>query len=109
MSWTGVPWLGATLNNMRTLSLLIALLLMGTALIAADKQISDDAIYDQVRLKLAGDPDVGGRDLQVKVTQGVVELQGSVKKEAYKAKAEKIAKKVKGVKSVVNQLRVSST
>jgi osmotically-inducible protein OsmY len=94
---------------MRTLSLLVALMLMAITLVAADKPISDDAIYDQVRLKLAGDPDVGGRDLQVKVSQGVVELQGSVKKEKAKAKAEKIAKKVKGVKSVVNQLKVSSS
>ena len=84
-------------------------MLMAITLVAADKPVSDDALYDQVRLKLANDPDVGGRDIEVKVTQGVVQLNGSVKKEKAKAKAEKIAKKVKGVKSVVNQLRVSST
>jgi hyperosmotically inducible protein len=84
-------------------------MLMTVTLVAADKQVSDDALYDQVRLKLANDPDVGGRDIEVKVTEGVVQLNGSVKKEKAKAKAEKIAKKVKGVKSVVNQLRVSST
>jgi osmotically-inducible protein OsmY len=94
---------------MRTLSIFVALMLMAITLVAADKPVSDDALYDQVRLKLANDPDVGGRDIEVKVTQGVVQLNGSVKKEKAKAKAEKIAKKVKGVKSVVNQLRVSST
>jgi osmotically-inducible protein OsmY len=94
---------------MRTLSVFVALMLMAITLVAADKQVSDDALYDQVRLKLANDPDVGGRDIEVKVSQGVVQLNGSVKKEKAKAKAEKIAKKVKGVKSVVNQLRVSST
>jgi osmotically-inducible protein OsmY len=94
---------------MRTLSVFVALMLMAITLVAADKQVSDDALYDQVRLKLANDPDVGGRDIEVKVSQGVVQLNGSVKKEKSKAKAEKIAKKVKGVKSVVNQLRVSST
>jgi len=43
----------------------------------------------------------------VKVTEGVVELSGKVKTEAQKARAEKIAKKVKGVKSVVNKLAIS--
>jgi osmotically-inducible protein OsmY len=66
---------------MRTLSVFVALMLMAITLVAADKQVSDDALYDQVRLKLANDPDVGGRDIEVKVSQGVVQLNGSVKKE----------------------------
>ncbi|HUS06313.1 MAG TPA: BON domain-containing protein [Bryobacteraceae bacterium] len=91
---------------MRILSLFLALILMTFTLAAADKATSDDAIYDQVRVKLAGDREVGGRDVEVKVTNGVVELRGTVKREKEKSQAEKLAKKVKGVKSVVNQLRI---
>jgi len=61
-----------------------------------------------VRVKLAGDRDVGGENIQVKVTQGVVELAGTVRKDSIRSKAEKIAKRVKGVQKVVNQLKVST-
>ena len=94
---------------MRTISQLLMMLLMAATLFAAGKEISDDALYDQVRLKLAGDRDVGGGAIAVKVTQGVVELSGTVKTESVKNKAEKVAKKVKGVKSVVNQLKVATS
>jgi len=66
----------------------------------------DDTIYDQVRLRLASDPDVKGGAFQVDVKDGVVTLRGKVEKEKYRQKAEKIAKKVKGVKSIVNQLTI---
>ena len=67
---------------------------------------NDDKMYDQVRLKLAGDPDVKGANLQVDVKDGVVTLNGSVTTERGKTKAERLTKKVKGVKSVVNSLVV---
>jgi osmotically-inducible protein OsmY len=66
----------------------------------------DDEIFDNVRRRLANDPDVRGGALQVDVKDGVVTLKGKVEKDRYKQKAEKLAKKVKGVKSVVNQLIV---
>lgn len=66
----------------------------------------DDQLFDQVRRRLANDPDVRGGAFQVQVKDGVVTLNGKVEKERYKQKAEKLAKKVKGVKSVVNQLTV---
>ncbi len=93
---------------MRKLLALLSLLLLCLGLaLAADKAHSDDLIYDQVRMKLAADRDVGGNNITVKVTDGVVELTGAVKKDTAKSRAEKIAKRVKGVKSVVNQLKVS--
>ena len=70
--------------------------------------MSDDTIFDQVRLKLAGDPDVRGGALDVAVKDGVVTLKGRVDKESYKGRAEKLVKKVKGVKGVVNQLVVEA-
>jgi hyperosmotically inducible protein len=79
------------------------------ACLAADKQpVSDDAIFDNVRIKLASDRDVkgGGNTLKVDVKQGVVTLSGSVETQRQKDKAAKLAKKVKGVKQVVNDLEV---
>jgi hyperosmotically inducible protein len=74
---------------------------------AADQPLSDDAIYDQVRRRLANDSTVKGGGLEVDVKQGVVTLKGDVERAGQKEKAEKIAKKVKGVKQVVNELRVT--
>jgi hyperosmotically inducible protein len=84
---------------------LVFFLLAGLCL-AADKPVSDDAIYDNVRIKLASDIDVKGGALKVDVKQGVVTLAGIVETQMQKDKAAKLAKKVKGVKSVVNQIEV---
>jgi hypothetical protein len=59
--------------------------------------VSDDEIVDKVRLKLAAD--VRGTAFEVTVKEGVVTLRGQVDKEKNKKRAEKLAKKVKGVKS----------
>ncbi len=66
----------------------------------------DDRIVDQVRLKLAGDADVKGGNLEVTSKDGAVTLKGRVENEKGKNKAAKLAKKVKGVKSVDNQLSI---
>jgi osmotically-inducible protein OsmY len=68
----------------------------------------DDVIYDQVRIRLAGDPDVNGGALEVEVKDGVVTVRGKVRTEKGRAKVEKLAKKVKGVKQVINEVRVDS-
>jgi osmotically-inducible protein OsmY len=73
---------------------------------AAAGNVSDDAIFDQVRLKLANDRDVGGANITVVVHNGAVELSGSVRKEIVRSKIERLAKKVKGVKSVTNNIKV---
>ena len=71
----------------------------------ADKA-SDDKITDQVRLKLVSDPDVKGGALEVMVLDGEVTLRGAVTSEHGRSKAERLAKKVKGVKKVKNELVV---
>mgnify|MGYP000923716677 CR=1 FL=1 len=86
-----------------TLILLFAFLLGGVLALA---QTSDDQIYDQVIRRLANDPDVKGGAFEVDVKEGIVTIKGVVEKEKFKEKAEKLAKKVKGVKGVVNQLVV---
>ncbi len=88
-------------------SLCVLFLLMRTPALPADKQpVTDDRIYDQVLLKLAGDREVGGTGMKVEVHNGAVTLNGKVQKPKQKAKAERLTKKVKGVTSVNNQLVV---
>jgi osmotically-inducible protein OsmY len=84
----------------------MALTLLATVCLAADKPVSDDAIYDKVRINLASDIDVKGGNLKVDVKEGVVTLAGTVENQGQKDKAGHIAKKVKGVKKVVNNIEV---
>jgi len=67
---------------------------------------SDDRISDQVRMRLATDQDVKGGALDVSVKNGLVTIKGRVDTEKGKARATKLAKKVKGVKDVDNELVV---
>ena len=96
---------------MRLLSLTVLLSLLLTPLWAEkDKDktpISDDTIVDQVHVRIADDSEVGGQPIQVDAHDGVVVLTGKVSNDKLKAKAEKIAKKVKGVTGVNNKLVVS--
>ena len=90
---------------------LLSLFLISTLLVvplraaSAGKHISDDEIYDNVRRRLANDPDVKG---EVDVKQGVVTMKGVVEKDKFRSKAEKLVRKVAGVKSVVNQITVKA-
>ena len=90
---------------MRYFTLFLVLLFLVGAVVAV-AQVSDDTIYDAVRRKLANDPDVKGGGFEVDVKDGTVTIKGVVEKEQFKKKAESLAKKVKGVKSVDNQLVV---
>lgn len=85
------------------LSLLLFLSMLMTAF-AADKPKSDDYLNDTVRSRLAADSLVKGGKIEVEVKAGVVTLSGKVQEQKQKDKAEHLAKKVSGVKSVVNQL-----
>ena len=57
-------------------------------------------------MRLVADPDVKGGALEVVVQDGVVTIKGRVDTEKGKSRASKLAKKVKGVKSVDNQVSV---
>jgi len=92
---------------MRLLSILFLCILISLPAFAQKQTPSDDdRIIDQVRLKLANDPEVGRSSIEVEVHDGAVTLRGKVKKEKLRSKAEHLAKKVKGVKTVSNQLIV---
>lgn len=92
----------------KTVLALILSFALAAAALPAQKQISDDVIYDQVRRRLANDPDVKGGGLQVDVKNGLVTIRGVVETEKQKNKAEKVARKVSGVKKVVNELTVAT-
>ena len=90
---------------MRTLSLFLIVFLL-VPLLVAQGSPADDRIYDEVRRKLANDVDVRGAGFDVVVKAGAVTLRGRVRDDRAKEKAEKIVKKVKGVVSVKNELKL---
>jgi osmotically-inducible protein OsmY len=73
---------------------------------AGKPQLTDDFISDSVGQKLSGDSTVKGAAIDVEVKDGLVTLSGKVATEKQKKKAESLAKKVKGVKSVVNKIQI---
>ena len=95
---------------MKTLFRIMLLATFCLASFAAEqsKSSSDDRILDQVRMRLAVDADVKGGDLEVTVKDGAVVLKGKVDTDRAKHRAETLAKKVKGVKSVDNEITVGS-
>ncbi len=73
----------------------------------ADKKVSDDSLHDLVMRKLADDADVKGGGLNIDVKDGVVTLRGKLESAKQIQKAEKLAKKVNGVKKVVNEITLA--
>jgi len=94
---------------MRFFSLAILFVLVLTPLLAQKEKppITDDIIVDQVKVKLADDSEVGGQAINVDAHGGTVVLTGKVTNDKLREKAEKIAKKVKGVIGVDNKLAIS--
>lgn len=68
--------------------------------------IDDTAISSKIKTELLADPDVKGLAVKVNVNKGNVQLSGFVDTAAQKNKAEEIAKNVKGVQYVRNDLVV---
>src|SRR5205085_9669205 len=91
---------------LRTIASLLLIFALVFPLVAASKQVDDNVLYDTVKRKLANDQLVKGGALEVEVKSGVVTIKGSVGFDNQKVRAEKIVKKVSGVKSVVNQITV---
>jgi len=90
-----------------SIAILFAFALMPLLAEKGKTPITDDVIVDQVRVKIADDSEIGGQPIQVDAHNGVVVLTGKVSTEKLKAKAEKVAKKVKGVTGVENKLVIS--
>jgi len=84
----------------------LAAILVALALVVPALRADDDAIVDKVRQRLNNDPDVKGSRLSIEAKDGVVTLKGTVTEERFKSKADKLTRRVAGVKNVVNQLTV---
>jgi hyperosmotically inducible protein len=70
---------------------------------------SDGAISKEVEAKLAGDQFVGLSEILVTTEAGVVMLVGTVERAEQKARAADLARQVKGVKRVKNDLEIQRT
>jgi hyperosmotically inducible protein len=79
-----------------------------TKVVPAAKELLNDAnITATVKTKLAGDPAINALTVNVDTSHGQVTLSGKVALAEQKVEAEKVAGKVDGVKSVVNQIQVT--
>jgi hypothetical protein len=85
-----------------------ALLLAGCEALKLGQPKDDKAITTQIQAKLFDDPVLKMRDIHVTSDKGTVTLTGTVGTEREKAAVERIAGQADGVKTVVNQLTVSS-
>ena len=66
----------------------------------------DEDVRRDVEAELLWEPDVIATDIAVKVRDGIVTLTGFVRKYTEKYEAERVAKRVLGVKGVANDLEV---
>jgi hyperosmotically inducible protein len=85
-------------------ALALCLCLSGTPVLAADTP--DAWITMKTKIALMTADNVSAADLNVDTVNGVVTLHGKVATEAEKGKAEQVAAKVDGVKSVKNLLQI---
>jgi hyperosmotically inducible protein len=74
----------------------------------SDHPIDDSVITTKVKARLVKDKQVHARDIEVKTVNGVVELSGTVRSKREASKAASLARNVKGVKSVKNDLQVAA-
>uniref|UniRef100_A0ABX1N287 BON domain-containing protein n=2 Tax=Aromatoleum buckelii TaxID=200254 RepID=A0ABX1N287_9RHOO len=68
--------------------------------------IDDATITTRVKAALIDDPQVKAREVNVETSRGVVQLSGFVAQSSDAERAVEIARKVPGVKSVRNDIRV---
>jgi osmotically-inducible protein OsmY len=73
------------------------------------ENIDDAGITAAVKAKLAGEKISTVTRIDVDTNQGVVALNGTVSSEALRTRAGEIARNVKGVRDVVNNLRVQAS
>jgi hyperosmotically inducible periplasmic protein len=93
----------------KIVAVIVIFLLTAGVCLASDKVLTDDMIHDNVMIKLASDQIVKGGALSVDVKAGVVTLGGQVENSKQKDRATKLAKSVKGVKQVVNNINLKES
>jgi hyperosmotically inducible protein len=73
---------------------------------SAGEQIDDSTITAKVKTELVRDPATSAHRIDVETFRGDVQLNGFVPSEEMKSEATRVARNVKGVKHVENNLRV---
>lgn len=74
---------------------------------SAGEVIDDAAITARMNAQLAADPELSALKINVDTNQGLVRLRGEVKSIGLRRKAEEMARSIRGVKSVDNQLIIT--
>ena len=93
---------------LRCCSLALFLLLLGVGPATAQKADAPDdgLIEDRVNRELVADKTLGKQRFEVNVKDGVVTVTGFVSTEKLQKRVEKVAKKAKGVREVVNKVEI---
>jgi osmotically-inducible protein OsmY len=91
------------------LAIFLTSALLGLSGCASTGQFFDEASTTaKVKKAIYSEPSLKVMDISVSTEGGVVELNGTVKSRAERAKAAQVAARVEGVKKVNNQLKVVS-
>ncbi len=72
----------------------------------AERERQDWEVATRARAALSQDPDLAEFNLEVDVENGILTLRGPVPSEYYRIRANELARGVKGVKTIRNQIRV---
>jgi osmotically-inducible protein OsmY len=101
-----------SVNRMVGVALAIMMLLAACSSMSGKtlgENIDDAGITAAVKAKLAGEKISTVTRIDVDTNQGVVALNGTVSSEAMRVRAGQIARDVKGVRDVVNNLKVQAS
>ncbi len=94
---------------MKAKSLRLVLLLALGVTVACTKAANDAQIANDVQSKIAADGNIQNKQIGIQSTNGVVTLTGTVGSELERSAAANDASQVAGVKTVVNNLQLSSS
>ncbi|MGA9769554.1 MAG: BON domain-containing protein [Blastocatellia bacterium] len=75
---------------------------------ASEPAVSDTSIEIEINSKMLDDGDLRSHPIDVKFSGGIVRLSGTLPNEDLKMRAEQVARTVKGVRRVVNNITVSA-
>jgi len=74
--------------------------------VTVGERVDDAALASKVDAKLVADPEVAANNVDVDVQDGVVTLSGVVKTARAKQRAEDVARRIEGVRRVINEIKV---
>jgi len=102
------------MKNLRIVSTLLAAIMLTSVVACAPtaksesvgEYIDDSAITAGVKSAIAMDPTLKATEINVETYKGIVQLSGFVAQQADIANASTVARNVKGVKSVKNDIRM---